>query len=165
LELEEREGVLRITIPFGIREKIWMTVAMTCMLCFGTLMSLVAEYAARSATHVWAVLAIPFVMLGVIVAFYLLSLLTINSMPGSVIEFDGKMLSIGSIGSQRRTSWPREKIKSLRVSRLPMVPVANLVIQTETDPSVRAGVYRQRDLEAAVVKLREAIGLAKRDRT
>jgi hypothetical protein len=162
--MEEREGVLRITIPFGFREKIWMVVAVTCMLFFGIMMSLVAEYAARSATHLWALLAIPFVMLGVIAALYLLSLVTINSMPGSVIEFDGKVLSIGSVGSQRRTSWAREKIKSIRVSRLPMVPVANLMIQTETDPGVRAGVYRQRDLEMAVVKLRDAIGLKSRDR-
>jgi len=97
-------------------------------------------------------------MLGVILAFYLLSLLTISAMPGTVIEFDGRALSVGSIGSDRRRSWPREKIKSLKVSRLPMVPIANVVIQTDTDPSVRAGVYRRRDLEAVVARLREAIG-------
>jgi hypothetical protein len=135
-----------------------MTVAVTCMLCFGTMMSLVAEYAARSATHAWALLAIPFVMLGVILAFYLLSLLAISAMPGTVIEFDGKSLSVGSIGSERRRSFPREKIKSLRVSRLPMVPIANIVIQVGSEPSVRAGTYRQRDLAAVAARLREAIG-------
>ncbi len=158
LVMEEREGVLRITIPFGRREKFWMMVAVTCMLGFGTMMSLVGEYAARSVTHAWALLAIPFVVLGVILAFYLLSLLAINAMPGTAIEFDGRALSVGSIGSERRRSWPGEKIKSLRVSRLPMVPIANIVILVGGEPSVRAGIYRRRDLEAVVSRLREAIG-------
>jgi hypothetical protein len=164
LQIEQQGGSLRITIPFGTREKIWMAIAVTCMLCFGMMMALVGELAARSVTHSWPLLAIPFVILGVIVGFYLLSLLIINSMPGSVIEYDGKTLSIGSSGSERRTSWPREKIKALRVSRLPMVPVANIVIQPANDPSVRAGIYGRRDLEAAMAKLREAMGLATKDR-
>jgi hypothetical protein len=162
LEMEQREGVLRITIPFGRREKSWMMVAVTCMLCFGAMMALVGEYAARSVTHVWALLAIPFVVLGVMLALYLLSLLAINAMPGTVMEFDGGALSVGSIGSERRRSWPREKIRSLHVSRLPMVPIANIVILIGGEPSVRVGVYRRRDLEAVVVRLRKAMALVVR---
>jgi hypothetical protein len=45
-----------------------------------------------------------------------------------------------------------------------MVPVANIVIQPANDPSVRAGIYGRRDLEAAMAKLREAMGLATKDR-
>jgi hypothetical protein len=164
LQIEQQGASLRITIPFGTREKIWMAIAVTCMLFFGVMMSMVGELAARSVTHSWPLLAIPFVILGVIVGFYLLSLLIINSMPGSVIEYNGKTLSIGSIGSERRTKWPGEKIKSLRVSRLPMVPVANLVIQPVGDASVRAGIYGRRDLQAAAAKLREAMGLPNKDR-
>jgi hypothetical protein len=163
LEVEEKDGLLRITIPFGTREKIWMALAMTVMFIFGTMMSLVGEYAARSATSNRIFWVIPLFVLGIILVFYLLSLLAIRAMPGSIIEFDGKTLSIGSIGSQRRSTYPREKIKSLSVSRLPMVPVANLVILLKGDPSVRTGVCRQRDLEIAAGKLRQAIGLKTRE--
>jgi hypothetical protein len=164
LELEQKDGLLRVIIPVGFRDKMWLAMALTVMLLFGTIMSLIAEFAARSATTVHAVWVIPFVMLGVIALFYLLSLLAIRSMPGSIIEFDGKILSIGSIGSERRTRFPRENIKALDVSRLPMVPVANLVIHTKNDPSVRTGVCRKRDLEIAAAQLRTAIGLKSRAR-
>ena len=163
LELEEKNGLLRITIPFGTREKIWMALAMTVMVIFGTMMSLVGEYAARTATSNRIFWVIPLFVLGIILAFYLLGLLAIRAMPGSIIEFDGKILSVGSIGSKRRSTYPREKIKSVSVSRLPMVPVANLVILLKNDPSVRTGVCRQRDMEIAADKLREAIGHKTKD--
>jgi hypothetical protein len=44
-----------------------------------------------------------------------------------------------------------------------MVPVANLVILLNNDPSVRAGVCRHRDLEIAADKLSQAIGLKTKD--
>jgi len=163
LELEETDGLLRITIPFGAREKFWMALAMTVMFIFGTMMSLVGEYAARSATSNRIIWAIPLFVLGIIAAFYLLSLLAIRAMSGTIIEFDGKTLSVGSIGSLRRSNYPRAEIKSLSVSRLPMVPVANLVILLNNDPSVRAGVCRHRDLEIAADKLSQAIGLKTKD--
>jgi hypothetical protein len=164
LQIDETNGLLRITIPFGSREKIWMGVALTVMLIFGALMSLVGEFAARSATNIRIIWFIPLFVLGIIAAFYLLSLLALRSLPGSVIEFDGKDLSIGSIGSAKRQNWPKAKIKSLEVSRLPMVPVANLVIYIDGVPSVRTAVCRQRDLEFAASKLRDALGLKSRAR-
>jgi hypothetical protein len=141
-----------------------MTVAVTVMLLFGTMMAAIAELALRSGTQIHVLWLLPFLVLAVVIGFYLLSLLTIHSMPGSLVEFDGKTLSVGAVGSERRTSWPREKIKSITVSRLPMVPIANLVIQPEGNPAVRAGVCRQRDLEPVAARLRQAMGLNSRKR-
>lgn len=164
LEVEEQDGHLRITIPFGSVQKMWMMLAATVMLFFGTLMCLVATYAVRSATANHAFWIIPEAMFGMIFCLYVLGLLAIRATPGKVIEFDGVNLSVGTNDSKQRKSWPKEQIKALRVSRLPMVTVANLEIDTGGGATVHAGVYRRRDLEAVAARLRNLLGLMSKDR-
>jgi hypothetical protein len=101
--------------------------------------------------------------MGLIICLYVLGLAAIRATPGKVIEFDGLKLSIGASGSEKKRSWPREQITSFRVSRLPMVPVANLEIDTKGGGTVQAGVYRRSDLEAVAQRLRKAVGLGLKD--
>jgi hypothetical protein len=161
IEIEEREGKLRITIPFGSRERFWMSVAITVMAFFGTMMAIIAMVALRGAGGSALLLWIPRVIVVVVILLYLLSLAGVRSTPGSLLEFDGAVLAIGSIGGEPRTKWPRSKIKSITVSRLPLVPVANLVIHLNGEPSIYAGVCRGRELEPVAQRLRDALAGAR----
>ncbi len=151
--------MLRATIPVTWREKVWMGLALTVMLLFGLMMATVAGVAIRSVSSTAALRLIPLGLGAFVVLLYLLSLLALRGMPGNVIELDSKSLSLGSIGSKRRQNWPLKKIKSLSVSRLPMVPVANLVIQLHGDPAVRTAICNQRDLRVAADRLRSKLGM------
>jgi hypothetical protein len=163
LEVEESDGLLRITIPFGSSQKRWMMLAATVMVFFGAIMCAIATYAIRSATKIHALWIIPEVVFGLIICLYVLGLAAIRATPGKIIEFDGRNLFLGISGSEKKRSWPREQITSFRVSRLPMVPVANLEMDIKGGGTVQAGVYRRSDLEAVAQRLRVAIGLGSKD--
>ncbi|MBV8781925.1 MAG: hypothetical protein JO353_11055 [Phycisphaerae bacterium] len=158
LSIKEIPGGLRITIPMGLRERVSLLIASIFILGFGVGMSVFASLMLRH-TGMKQFWWIPLILGGLCLLLFLLVIVVIWSIPGTFVEFDGQALSAGNIGYPNHHTWPREAIKSIGVSRLPMVPIATVMIHPRKDQQVRIGYWRKRELTVAIDRLRGLMGI------
>ena len=161
LLIEQRPDTLRIVITPGRRERASLAVAATSILIFGLLMSGGAAISLKHTGVAGRYWWLPFIFSGLMLPLFALGLTVIGAIPTTVVVLNQTELSIGDDFNERRTVLPRTALRSISVSRLPMVPIGTMVIRSAGNAPARAGYWRNKELIAAANQLRTAAGLRK----